>query len=132
MNMQLVKKRHLTLIEIMIVMFLIAMIIGVLAYNYRGTLEEGKAFKTKTGIERLESILSLASAEDPSLLSDVESKWQDVVRASPLVKNANSLIKDGWGQTYQVSVENGEIKVRSEKYEAYLKEHPSMFKGQGQ
>lgn len=33
-------------------MFLIAMITGVIAYNYTGSLEEGKAFKTKAGIEK--------------------------------------------------------------------------------
>ncbi len=47
------KRRYITLIEIMIVMFLIALITGVLAYNYRGSLDEGKAFKTKTGLAML-------------------------------------------------------------------------------
>ena len=49
----------------MIVMFLIALITGVIAYNYRGTLEEGKAFKTKAAMEKIETILSLEIANHP-------------------------------------------------------------------
>lgn len=113
-----IKKRFVTLIEMMIVMFLIALITGVVAYNYRGTLEQGKAFKTKTGMERLQNVLSLALAEDPSL--DVNA-WQDIVRKSPLVQDANALIKDGWGVPYEVATDNvsNEIVIFSQKLQAY-------------
>lgn len=127
MNNLIVNRRHVTLIEMMIVMFLIALILGVLAYNYRGTLEEGKAFKTKAGMEKLETILNLAIAENPDLQNDIESKWQEVIMSSPLVSNPSALIKDGWGNTYDVTVENGKINVRSEKYEEYIRSNPSMF-----
>jgi len=128
MNTVVIKqKRFITLIEIMIVMFLIALITGVLAYNYQGTLEKGKAFKTKAGIERLETILNLKIAEDPSFLSDVQGQWATVVRDSPLVKNADALIRDGWGYPYQVTIDNGGvIKVTSQKYEDYLHNHPEQ------
>ncbi len=43
-------KRCVTLIEMMIVMFLISLITGVIAYYYRGSLDEGKAFKTKAAL----------------------------------------------------------------------------------
>src|SRR5438552_2150021 len=98
------ERRYLTLIEMMIVMFLIALIMGVIAYNYSGTLEEGKAFKTKAGIEKLGTILNLAAAENPDILNDIDGSWQDVVKSSPLVQSPNSLIRDGWGQVYQVTV----------------------------
>lgn len=113
-----IKKRFVTLIEMMIVMFLIALITGVVAYNYRGTLEKGKAFQTQAGIQRLQNILSLSLAEDPSL--DL-SAWQEIVKRSPLVQDPNALIKDGWGFTYQVgmSTETNEIVVWSEKFNQY-------------
>ena len=60
--MKCMKKRYITLVEMMIVMFLIAMITGVIAYNYTGSLEEGKAFKTKAGIQKIETILALESS----------------------------------------------------------------------
>ena len=127
MNLWVLHRRYVTLIEMMIVMFLIALIIGVIGYNYSGTLEEGKAFKTKAGMEKLETILSLAAAENPSLMDDIESNWQQVVRSSPLVKDPNSLIKDGWGIEYNVTIEDGNIEIRSDRYQQYIQNNPSMF-----
>lgn len=119
-----IEKRNITLIEIMIVMFLIALITGVIAYNYTGTLEEGKAFKTKTGMERLETILSLEAADNPDLLDDIEGNWKEAVRRSPLVKSAKDLSTDGWGGEYEVTTEDGQIMIRSERFEEYLKANP--------
>ncbi|MEC7839795.1 MAG: hypothetical protein VX777_07130 [Chlamydiota bacterium] len=115
------KRRFITLIEIMIVMFLIALITGALAYNFRGSLDEGKAFKTKTGMEKIEMILNLRVAEDPSLMDSIESSWQEVIKTDPLVKDPKALIYDGWGQPYTVTVEENVIKVRSPKYIEYKK-----------
>jgi general secretion pathway protein G len=114
------KKRNITLIEIMIVMFLIALITGVIAYNYRGSLDEGKAFKTKTAMEKVETILNLAVSEQPELINGIETEWIDIIRKSPLVQNANALAIDGWGVPLRVSVDNnGVIKVHSSKLEDY-------------
>lgn len=126
------KKRNVTLIEMMIVMFLIAMIIGVVAYNYQGSLDEGKAFKTKTGIEKLQTILMLKISEDPEAFGRVESEWRTYVDQSPLVQNKEALKKDGWGNDYEVrAVEvdgNQEIQVTSRKFEAYKGKTSTMFK----
>jgi general secretion pathway protein G len=114
------KRRCVTLIEMMIVMFLIALITGVIAYNYQGSLEKGKAFKSEAGIEKLQTILSLAVAESGSIdLSPGE--WQKVVMNSPLVKDPNSLVKDGWGYDYIVSFDPDSrmITVSSPGLEAY-------------
>lgn len=113
------KKRCITLIEIMIVMFLIALITGVVAYNYRGSLDEGKKFKTQTGMDRLETVLNLHLAENPADIQHID-RWEDFVRSSPLVKDPNSLIYDGWGYRYQVQVDDqGNILVTSPKLEEY-------------
>ena len=121
------KKRFITLVEMMIVMFLIAMITGVIAYNYTGSLEEGKAFKTKAGIEKIHTVLDLHLATHPEDQDNIETRWKDIVESSQLVKNAKDLIKDGWGAEYQVSKNNnGDIDIKSDKYESYQK-----AKGQG-
>ncbi len=115
-----VQRRMITLIEIMIVMFLIALITGILAYNTQGSLEEGKIFKTKVGMERIETILNLAVSQNPSLLDDISGKWKEVIAKSPLVQNAKDLEKDGWGIDYRVEKDNdGNITVTSEGLRAY-------------
>ncbi len=52
------KKRTFTLLEIMIVIFLIGLIGGIVSYSMKGSLEEGKAFKTEQAIMRVVDLLS--------------------------------------------------------------------------
>lgn len=113
-----IKKRNVTLIEMMIVMFLIALVTGVIAYNYRGSLDEGKAFKTKAGMDKVQMILTLKFTDDPDASID---KWEDYIKTSPLVKGGDSLIRDGWGEKYNVERnENGDFIVTSKRYSDYL------------
>jgi len=118
-----ITKRHMTLIEIMIVMILIAMITAVIAINYQGSLDEGRAFQTKASIDKIETILTLAVAEKGDL-EEVMQNWQAYVRSSPLVKDANKIIYDGWGEIYEVKVEprddgTSKIIIRSRNLDAY-------------
>lgn len=114
------KRRYITLVEMMIVMFLIAMITGVIAYNYTGSLEEGKAFKTKAGIDKIQTVLDLHLATNPEDRDHIDTQWIRIVEASQLVKNPKELIKDGWGVDYQVGRgQDGEIEIKSEKYAQY-------------
>jgi len=129
--MQKLKKRFLTLIEMMIVMFIIAMITGVLAYRYTGSLDEGRAFKTKVAIERLSTILNLKAADNPEFLDDVTSQWQDAVVASPLVSNPRDFLRDGWGGEFVVTNEDGVIVVHSPSYEKYHQNNQTMFSNEG-
>jgi len=119
-KLQFKKRRFITLVEMMIVMFLIAMITGVIAYNYTGSLEEGKAFKTKAGIEKINTVLDLYLATHPEERDHIETRWREIVESSQLVKNSKELIKDGWGIEYQVSQgQNQDIEIKSQKYEQY-------------
>ncbi len=122
------KKRRITLIEIMIVMFLIALIAGVITYNYRGSLDEGKAFKTKAAIDKVETILNLSVAEDPSLMDHISSEWMKIIQASPLVKNPDDLIKDGWGIPFQVTTEGNIIRVHSSRFDEYRQNNATLFR----
>lgn len=127
MKLHKIQKRYVTLIEMMIVMTLIILIIGVIGYNYRGALDEGKAFKTKAGMEKLETLLSLAVADKPALIDDIGTNWEQIVKGSPMVRNPDDLIYDGWGYKYKVDVENGNITVHSEKYDDYAKTKQTSF-----
>ncbi|ADI39246.1 putative general secretion pathway protein G [Waddlia chondrophila 2032/99] len=124
MNTMTVKRRYITLIEMIIVITLIGIIMGALAWRYTGALDKGRAFKTETGMARLETILNLAVAERPGLIDDIDSEWKKLVEKSSLVDDPNKLIYDGWGDEYDVSVEGGEIIIRSENYENYRRENP--------
>lgn len=126
--MKICKKRFLTLIEIMIVMFLIMLIMGVVAYNYRGALDQGKIFKTEGNIAKIENVLDLAVAQNPSLIDDIESNWKEVIARSPLVKDPAVVVKDGWGEDYEVHVEEGKIEVRSRQLDEYKRSHSSQLK----
>ncbi|MBJ7449210.1 MAG: general secretion pathway protein GspG [Parachlamydiales bacterium] len=99
------KKRHLTLIEIMIVIFLIGLIGGVLAFNFKGTLDEGKVFKTEQGIETVHNILMLDVAQG-SRIEDVVQEWTTKVRNSSLAGKPEALLRDGWGEPYNVALSN--------------------------
>lgn len=124
-------KRYVTLIEMIIVMVLIGLILGIVAYNYTGAIDEGKAFKTKTGIEKLETILSIVVSEDPSVEQTISTDWKEKLKNSPLVQNPKSLIYDGWGEEYNVRFEDDQIKVSSKRYNQYLEKNPqSMFKSE--
>lgn len=115
-----VQRRYVTLIEMMVVMFLIALIAGALAINLQGSMDEGKVFKTKAGIEKLEAILSLEIAKYPQAGNQIGSNWKSIAMASPMAKDT-SILTDGWGEDYQVSTnpETGGVYVYSKKLEEH-------------
>lgn len=120
MKKNLFRKRFITLVEMMIVMFLIAMITGVIAYNYTGSLDEGKAFKTKNGIDKIHTVLDLHLANHPEDREHIDTMWRGIVESSQLVKSPKELIKDGWGIEYKVSRDqNNDIEITSDKYIQY-------------
>ncbi|MGZ3633086.1 MAG: type II secretion system protein [Parachlamydiaceae bacterium] len=132
MQIKNIKKRFLTLIEMMIVMFIIALITGGLAYRYVGSLDESRAFKTKVAMDRLSGILNLKAADDPSFIHNISSDWYDVASKSPLVSNPNDIANDGWGNRFTVDYVDGEIKISSQKYNDYLRANKhSMFSNSG-
>lgn len=127
-------KRNITLLEMMIVMFLIAMILGVIGYNYHGSLEEGKAFKTRAGMEKVKTILTLRAAEDPAAMGSMGERWKEYIEQSHFAQNAKALYKDGWGSDFVVTTENvdGEtvIVIKSQKYDQYKQKNPHKFAAQ--
>ena len=51
------KKRSVTLLEMMIVITLIGLIASVIGYNMKGSLDRGKAFKTEESQKQIKDIL---------------------------------------------------------------------------
>lgn len=114
------KKYAMTLLEVMIVIFIIGIIGSVIGYNMRGSLDNGKAFKTKEGTRKLFEIVQLESdgLKDDGHLNDNIKK---LLEHSGLVRNAKDLMVDGWGEEYRIEIQEGEVRFFSQKYEAYCK-----------
>lgn len=117
------KKRPITLIELLIVILLIGIIGGALAFNMKGSLNKGKVFKTEEGIRTIKDILQLEVAQGADIKT-VANEWKTRVKDSPLAGRPDELIKDGWGYEYKVSSKGDDINVEStglQKYHAAKK-----------
>lgn len=103
------QKRAVTLVELIVVIALITIITAALAYNYRGSLNEGKVFKTKQNIERVKNILEIKIGEGKSA-EEVVGDWRNIVKSSPL--GGDKHIEDGFGKELQVTLDsNGAVQV---------------------
>ncbi len=123
MRIQRRKKNVMTLLEIMIVIFLIGLIGSVIGVNVKGSLEEGKAFKTKQGMEQIKEIL-LLEIDKGAKLANVISKPEYYLKRSGFCKEPAKLLKDGWGVPYIISEDPSEeaesiIKVESQSLSTY-------------
>lgn len=112
-----VKRFYMTLLEIMIVILIIGFITGVVGYNVKGSLEKGKAFKTKQAVLRIKEILFLEVAEGNGSLDKIDSDWIKILKKSSFVKDIDSLEKDAWGNKFSVTFDSdsGNIIVTSKK-----------------
>lgn len=122
------KKRAFTLLEIMIVIFLIGLIGSIIGYNMKGSLEEGKAFKTKQSMRKLIDILEMEIAKG----ADVEQMQENVepfLERSGLVKKAKVLTKDGWGKPFVITIhDDGTVSVFSAQYNGYKRKKNNIAK----
>ena len=114
------KKRALTLLEIMIVICLIGLIGSVIGFNMKGSLDEGKAFKTRQAQDQIQDILMLEVARGAEI-AEVVKNAETYLENSGLVKKPKEFVKDGWGVPFEIktnSAGNGII-VKSSKLKTY-------------
>jgi len=118
------RKRTLTLLEIMIVIFLITLITGAIGYNMRGALEKGKAFRTERAIEQLRELLLLRFAEVGSM-PEVIDHLRESIESSGLAKDPQALMKDGWGEPFAITLSRNraDFTIRSKKLDDYNRTH---------
>lgn len=123
------KKHSLTLLEIMIVIFLIGLIGSVIGYNVKGSLDEGKAFRSEKGAEQIKDILLLEVAKGHSIQSVIDNK-ELFLEESGLVKDVKKLLNDGWGMPYTIAISRSgtDILVKSERLIAYKKKKNDKIK----
>lgn len=99
------KKRPVTLIEIMIVILLIGLIGGALAFNMRGSVDKGKVFKTEQNISRVYDALMFEYAKGERNLRQIVEDRENVMRECPFVKDGVSLLKDAWGNPLSIQID---------------------------
>jgi type II secretory pathway pseudopilin PulG len=113
------RKRPLTLLEIMIVIFLIGLIGSVIGYNMKGSLDEGKAFKTEQAMSQIHEILLLEVAKGATV-DEVVGAPEHFLKRSMITRDPDALMKDGWGQKIKVSAKgNDDFYVSSQALADY-------------
>lgn len=119
------KKRTLTLMEIMIVIVLIGLIGSVIGINMKGSLDKGRAFKTKEAIRQIDDIFSLEIARGTSA-EYILGHQADILKSSGLVKNPEKFLRDGWGVPFKITLDGrttDRFIITSDKYDAYKVAH---------
>jgi general secretion pathway protein G len=114
------KKRALTLLEIMIVIFLITLITGVIGYNMKGSLDKGKAFKTEQALSQLHDMLLLGLSEGRKM-DTILSDTKGVLEELGLARDPEGLLKDGWNEKFVIAANKNktDFKITSKALEKY-------------
>lgn len=115
------KKRSLTLIEMIVVMVLIATISGAIAYNYKQSLNEGKAFKSREMKARIQEAINLEIMQHPEKFQGIKENWKTVLKHSPFITE-NSKLQGGWGEEFDVDpADSQSVVVTSKRLDEYEK-----------
>lgn len=120
------KKHAFTLLEVMIVICIIGLVSSVVAFNLKGSLDEGKAFKTQTGAEKIVEILTLQIAKGYDIETVLENP-RLVLEDANLVKNVDKILKDGWNHDFDLVLkEDGDLGLCSKRFLSYLVKKKKM------
>lgn len=125
------KKQAITLLEVMIVIFLIGLIGGVISWNMRGSLDEGRAFKTEQAIKQVTDILEMEVAQltDKKDIPKIRENKAKYLGHSGVVKSPDALLKDGWGNDLAVTItDDGVVTVASAELQKYKDSKESRLK----
>ncbi len=121
-----INKRAITLLEMMIVIFIIGIIGSVVGYSMKGSLNEGRAFKSEQGSKQVYDILMLSLANGSNMNQIVKSP-EALLSESGLVSNPKKMIKDGWNQKFVIrKTSENDVVVYSPQWHKYLVEKKKM------
>lgn len=102
---QKIKRRYLTLIEMLIVIALIGIVASALAVNLGGGLRKGQEFKTQQGKKKIKNMLYYEITQNMLDPKEAVDQWQEIVENSSLRDRdvaIEEMIQDGWGEEYEV------------------------------
>jgi prepilin-type N-terminal cleavage/methylation domain-containing protein len=105
--MKQIKKKSLTLIEIMIVIALIGIIGSVVGVNMKKSMDKAKEFKTKAQIQKIEDALNMYYAENSVAPEEILLSTETILKESGLFKDDKNLLKDAHGKSLIVLFDKG-------------------------
>ncbi len=114
------QKRALTLLEIIIVIFLITLITGAIGYSMKGTLDKGRIFRTEQAMEQLHDLFLICLAEGETS-EEIVRDPAGVIKKCGLAKNPSKLVEDGWGKKFDIAFGKGDFKISSSNLTSYKK-----------
>lgn len=91
-------KRSMTLIEIMVVITLIGIVGGALAFNMRGSIQKGKIFQTEQNCARVYDALMMEYATSGLSLQEIIDNKESILKSASWCQNGEKLLKDAWGE----------------------------------
>ncbi len=111
----------------MIVITIISIVGGLMTYNLKGSLAKGRSFKSEAASKEAYDILTLQLSTDSNLTQILDDP-HSVLRGSGLVKNANTVMRDGWGNDFQAIqiADSDDFILYSEKWINYLIKEKGM------
>lgn len=115
------KKKHaITLLEMMIVIFIIGIIGSVVGFSMRGSLNEGRSFKSEQGSKQVYDLLMLGLAEGTTM-GEIIKRPESVIEMTGLASNPKKLVKDGWSKKFEIRrLGEDDIIVYSKAWHEYL------------
>lgn len=127
-----VVKKTLTVLELMVVIFIIGIVISVVGVNMKGSMDEAKAFKSETGSRQIHEILTLEAAKDNGIMTQTinPAQLRTILQRAGFARDVEKLCKDGWGVPYMVTCEQEEIKVTSQRYVDFLRSKKQLTTAQ--
>jgi general secretion pathway protein G len=130
-NMKKTKKRSITLLEIMIVIFLIGLIGSVIGFNMKGSMDKGRVFKTERAQQQIKDILELQLASGGVTTDQVIQDPAHYLELSGMVKDPAKLILDGWNEPFEIvqGEQPHEILVNSSRLKAYQDKEAAKANG---
>lgn len=120
------KKKYLTLVEMMVVVVIIGIVASIVGYNVHGALEKSKVMTTQYQIQKLQDILALELDQNP--VENPELNWKELLQKSDLIKKEDrrKMIQDSWGEEFIVKYDHGEFLIKSKKLQRYEKQKKQL------
>lgn len=107
------KKRSMTLMEVMVVITLIGIVGGALAFNMRGSIQKGKIFQSEQNCERVYEALMMEYATSGLSLQEIIEKKEEILTSRAWCKDGKKLLKDAWGNDLIVQLKGDDLEVYS-------------------
>lgn len=105
--MKKIKKKALTLIEIMVVIALIGIIGSVVGVNMKKSMDKAKVFKSKAQAQKIEDALNMYYAENSLGSNEIIADVESILIESGLFKDEKDILKDPYGEKYEIHFDGG-------------------------